>query len=215
MCGRDAQLTGLFCCCHLQVAALAAVAALGVRLFAQGEAYGATGVLRVALVVAAGALLPTAVAPTVDVLVERRVYLASAALYPALVALVMQYCGAARSWKRAAVAALPLVALLCVFVRVTANRNAVFSSEEGVWREVLQQYPQSVRGRNNLAALLLRQGQHDEAQAVLETLVVERPSDAIALDNLADAVYKQGGLWSGGRCGGCACCSHRAVCVFR
>jgi hypothetical protein len=50
-----------------------------------------------------------------------------------------------------------LLALLAWWSSVSSSRNAIFATEDGLWREVIQLYPESVRGRNNLGTVLMEQ----------------------------------------------------------
>lgn len=154
-------------------------------------------------------MLPFSVVPTVDVYVERRMYLASVLVYIVAVHGVHRVCSMLWSFGRDAGAsgkpctrsarilafALLMAAVLGAWGTVCKDRTTgVFRTEVGVWREVLRQYPTSVRGLNNLATALMRAGRHDEAEPYLDALVAMHPTDWIAVDNLASIAQHQGDL---------------------
>ena len=105
--------------------------------------------------------------------VERRMYLASVLVYIVAVHGVHRVCSMLWSFGRDAGAsgkpctrsarilafALLMAAVLGAWGTVCKDRTTgVFRTEVGVWREVLRQYPTSVRGLNNLATALMRAG---------------------------------------------------------
>ena len=95
-------------------------------------------------------LLPTSILPTVDLMVERRAYLASVGALLALSA-----CLSLLPAERPGIAVASAAAVVAVQVGVCRQRALIFAREETVWEDVLAQYPWSIRARHNLATLLL------------------------------------------------------------
>lgn len=101
--------------------------------------------------------------------VERRAYLASCLGFSA-VAMALQRL-ASQFWSRG-VSGHPghkelhtqplrtafIVLVLAAYAYTSVQRVEVFSSPVSVWQDVCRQYPHSVRGLNNLATALLREG---------------------------------------------------------
>ena len=135
-------------------------------------------------------LAPTSsVLPTVDALVERRAYLASAGLYFAVVVWLPRL--AARTHlAMAGVAA--AFALLLVFTALTLVRAHVHGDARRLWVDVIAKYPKSVRGTNNLANLLVEAGEYREALAAFERLMSWNAGDYIAHNNLGNLLAKPG-----------------------
>jgi tetratricopeptide (TPR) repeat protein len=114
------------------------------------------------------ALAPTSsILPTIDLMVERRVYLANFAI---VLLIVLAYMLVSRialggAWRRTAlgVAALHLAALLAV----TLHRNQVFHTQEGAWAEVLSSYPESLRAVHALSDRYINEKRFAEAHEIL------------------------------------------------
>lgn len=132
--------------------------------------------------------------PTVDIMVERRAYLANAGLFLLLVLLYDARGGglsflSGRLGKAALAAAAVHVALLAF---VAAGRNKLFASEKSVWQDVLRIHPGSERATNNLANLFLEGKDYAQAKAMFESLIARNPRDWIALHNLGSIYTKEG-----------------------
>ena len=95
-------------------------------------------------------LLPTSLLPTVDLIVERRAYLASVGAL-----LAFSACLSLLPAERPGIAVASAAAVVAVQVGVCRQRALIFAREETVWEDVLAQYPWSIRARHNLATLLL------------------------------------------------------------
>jgi len=124
-------------------------------------------------------LLPTSsFFPTVDLLVERRVYFSSAALailFGGTLSLVPVVA------LRNAAGAL-IVLLLAV---VSWGRSEVYSSPEKLWQESAALYPSSKRAHVNLGVIYDAQGRYDEAMVVFENVLHQFPRDAFVHTKLA------------------------------
>ena len=113
------------------------------------------------------ALAPTSsVFPTVDAMVERRVYLGTVGVL--LVGTVALRALLARTRVAALVAC---ACLLAAYAGVSLHRGAVFSTRLGLWDDVLAQYPDSPRALNNKATILMARGDYAQADDLLERLV--------------------------------------------
>jgi len=131
-------------------------------------------------------LAPTSsVMPTVDIMVERRVYLANMGLFM-LVVLCWDWLGKVGLFSGAASrVSLSLVCVqLLALTGVSLSRNHTYSTNEGVWLDVLKIYPASERALNNLGNVYLDRKQYDKAKACFEQLVARNPADYIAQQNL-------------------------------
>ncbi|MBI4317443.1 MAG: tetratricopeptide repeat protein [Chloroflexi bacterium] len=131
-------------------------------------------------------LAPTSsVLPTVDVMVERRVYLGNLGI-----AIIV---GELYGFFRRSRVVLVLAALhLCVLAGVSLKRNNIFHTEASTWQNVLESYPKSIRAKNNLALVYMGAGQHERAKALFEELIRDDPRDYHAFTNLG-ALYSEEG----------------------
>lgn len=121
--------------------------------------------------------------PTVDALVERRLYPAGMAVFSLsalLISKVLRNSGPTRHVFRVAMI-LPLAA----FSMVTVQRNRMINDPAEVWKDVLKTYPDSPRALNNFAVLLQVRGKVDDAFDLYERLIAFNPNDYIAHMNLA------------------------------
>ena len=124
--------------------------------------------------------------PTVDLLVERRAYLAAGGVYLSLagLAVAVGFRYGNRFWVA------PLVLLFALNIAVASTRVEVFSSAESLWREALQISPANPRARLNLATALTRSRHYDDAKKILEGLLVDQPLNALVYSKLA-FIYQQ------------------------
>ena len=135
-------------------------------------------------------LAPTStVFPTVDCLVERRVYLANIGWYVLVgagLASWLTHLGQGRSSANLTLlAATGSVALLLLVG--TLQRQRVYQSPVSVWQEALAAYPENIRARINLATALLDAHRCDEAAALLQPFLAQHPEHAPAHVKLAMA----------------------------
>ncbi len=139
-------------------------------------------------------LAPTSsLLPTVDAMVERRTYAANVGLYFA-VALLAQLALAelARPWPRVGpvqgrLYALLMGSLVVMFSLVALARNRLHSDEEALWKDVITNYPKSVRAHNNLANIYQGRRQFADAIAIYEKLTLWNPQYYIEWNNLGNA----------------------------
>jgi tetratricopeptide (TPR) repeat protein len=133
------------------------------------------------------AVLPTSsFFPTVDLMVERRVYLANFGLAVAWVGLV----NVANEWQFRQRAGRLLVMAMSVLLVIAGGarswwRNERFRSHRAIWEEVVEVYPASPRGLNNLANVFSEEGRIGESKALYEKLVELYPDKVSSLVNLA------------------------------
>lgn len=116
--------------------------------------------------------------PTVDLLVERRVYLGSialAALFAWAMSLIPQ--------KRVGLIAGSVI--LFLFATVSWGRNEVYASPTALWFESASLYPTSKRARVNLAVIQDQLGRFDEAKTTFEAVANQFPKDAFVHTKLA------------------------------
>jgi tetratricopeptide (TPR) repeat protein len=81
-----------------------------------------------------------------------------------------------------------LIALGCA----TVARNEVFSSAADVWRDVLEKDPNRARAHNNLAAVLIDEGQYADGIEHCRTALKLTPGYADAENNIGHALALQG-----------------------
>jgi Tfp pilus assembly protein PilF len=126
----------------------------------------------------------SSILPTVDLMVERRAYLANCGLFLVLPWLYDRLAerGGGRRWAAGLSVALLAIHLL-VYAGVSMARAAVFSSPTRLWCAVLDTYPHSQRGLNSLAMILGKEGRFPEAQQVFERLLELYPDDYLAHSN--------------------------------
>jgi tetratricopeptide (TPR) repeat protein len=145
------------------------------------KARGALVLAALGIVWFALCLSPTSsLLPTVDAMVERRVYLASVGFYAAIAVLGLRIVRW-RAW-RVALTAL----LLAVFLFAAEHRIYVHNDAKRLWSDVLRTYPKSVRAHNNLANLLVDEHLYADARALFEKLLAWNPADFIAHNNLGN-----------------------------
>ncbi len=135
-------------------------------------------------------LAPTStVFPTVDCLVERRVYLANTGWYLLLGAGLASWL--ARLRRHQPMANLTLVAatgsVAALLLAGTLQRQRVYQSPVIVWQEALAAYPENIRARINLATALIDDHRCDEAAALLQPFLAQHPEHAPAHVKLAMA----------------------------
>lgn len=126
----------------------------------------------------------SSIVPTVDLMVERRAYLANVSLFLILSWLYDRLWerGEGRRWGASLSAVLVVIHLL-VYTGVSVTRAAVCSSPARLWCDVLDIYPNSQRGLNSLAMILGKEGHFPEAQQAFERLLELYPDDYLAHAN--------------------------------
>jgi len=129
--------------------------------------------------------------PTVDLMVERRVYLANMGVF-LLVGLAWDRVGGLSMFSSGfKPVTLGLVCLqLVALTGVSLSRNWAYSTNEGLWLDVLEIYPASERALNNLGNVYLGRKQYDKAREYFSRLVARNPRDYIAQQNLG-AIYER------------------------
>ncbi len=128
--------------------------------------------------------------PLADVIFEHRLYLPSAGLFFAGVALAFDL--RERLAPRAARLVVPLLSALTVALGVAAYlRNEVWADEVRLWEDAARKSPAKVRPRLWLGWLHLRAGRVDEAAREIEAAVRARP-DAATLNALGVVRVRQG-----------------------
>ena len=118
----------------------------------------------------------SSIVPTVDLMVERRAYLPTAALAMAA-ALALTRLGS----RARVVGALAILGLAAG----SAFRLEAYRSPRSVWEESLALYPTSERALNNLGLIDLEEGRAVEAKNRFERLLELYPDKVSALSNLA------------------------------
>lgn len=93
-----------------------------------------------------------------EVVAERRMYMPMLSVLSVAVIAAVVLAGGRRAWLGVA-----LAAVLVPLVWVTMKRVEVHRSEELVWREAVERFPQSSGAHANLGAALARVGRDDEA----------------------------------------------------
>jgi tetratricopeptide (TPR) repeat protein len=130
----------------------------------------------------------SSIIPITDVIFEHRLYLPSVGLIcaVAVLALLVARRYSSRAW--------PLVwgAVVIALCFATWQRNQVWGSVAGLWRDCIVKSPEKVRPYNNLANALTAQGRVDEAIELLGVALKLKPDSASTLRNLGAALEKKG-----------------------
>jgi tetratricopeptide (TPR) repeat protein len=122
-------------------------------------------------------LLPTSsLLPTVDLLVERRAYFAGLGIFLILAGMLWRLGRTPRKQARAAAAIMALVLILGQ-AGLTRQRNRLYGSIEGLWKEALERNPMNRRALSNLGTYYSRVERWDEAVEVFEGLLKDNPGD--------------------------------------
>jgi tetratricopeptide (TPR) repeat protein len=136
-------------------------------------------------------VLPTSsVFPTVDLMVERRVYFASLGFFAAVgIFVVWGY----ESWKslKWALAALAFSAI-AGFISLTLERSALFQSPELLWKQSLQLYPKNPRAKMYLGITFAKNEDWPNARQMFEELTVDQPLNSVPFKNLGQIARQTG-----------------------
>lgn len=125
------------------------------------------------------ALAPTSsLLPTVDVMVERRTYLANVGLFLLVVLLydLIGSVGVLGEEKVHRAALVVFVIHLSVLAALSVVRNRAYATPASAWADVLRVYPKSVRAINNLANAQIADHDYEQARARLEWLAARDPT---------------------------------------
>jgi tetratricopeptide (TPR) repeat protein len=85
-----------------------------------------------------------------------------------------------------------LLVLAAVFGVLTAQRNADYRSELGIWSDTVARCPDNYRARNTLADVLVRLGRDREAIGHCEAALRLNPRYAVAYNTLGNALANTG-----------------------
>ena len=130
-------------------------------------------------------LLPASVVPLNVLVSERRVYLASAGLI-----IAAAWCLGRLSQR--AVGRFPLAAALVICAIFVVQRNDVWASEMGLWRDAVSKAPKMHRARINLGLSYLRADMLAESVQELEKGLLIAPDFADGWVVLGEAYQEQG-----------------------
>jgi hypothetical protein len=134
----------------------------------------------------------SSVIPIADVMNEHRVYLPSAALFPAVVtllALLFHRIDPARVARDTAVAGGLAASVLAV---ATWNRNLAWQSEVALWTDAVAKSPGHRRPLRKLGSVLFKEKRIPEAVAVLQRHAVVFPRSAASRVQLGVVLYFAG-----------------------
>ncbi len=141
----------------------------------------------------------SSIIPIADVIYEHRLYLPSAGIFIAAAAAGVS--GAHMAQKRHRLAFSALIAagglIIIVFSTSTFLRNRVWSSETGLWQDVIEKHPANVRAHSMLGILYQRNRLLNEAIEEYVKAVTLKPSYAEAHVNLGSAYVERGMLDQG------------------
>ncbi|MGA1223990.1 MAG: tetratricopeptide repeat protein [Phycisphaerales bacterium] len=132
----------------------------------------------------------TSIVPIADVAVDHRMYLPSAVLAIAAVALGARI--AARTANGRAFVAAALALLIVLEVRATIARNRVYADPIALWSEVVAQSPGHARGYINRAGLLIEAGRLEEAERDLDEAARLQPGHPTLAANRAILAIHRG-----------------------
>ncbi|HTL67761.1 MAG TPA: tetratricopeptide repeat protein [Lacunisphaera sp.] len=159
-----------------------ALLALTLWAWARRPAAGYAGAWCFIILAPSSSLIPLAAQPVA----EHRMYLPLAAILALL-------GGAA--WARLGRRVLgPLLGLGLVAGLATAQRNATYRTELGLWADTVEHAPDNPRALGNFGTLLLEAGRNQEAAAVLERALTITPDQPELLGNLCAAESRLGRL---------------------
>ncbi|HUJ45416.1 MAG TPA: tetratricopeptide repeat protein, partial [Opitutaceae bacterium] len=132
-------------------------------------------------------LAPTSLVPGArQTLAEHRMYIA---LAPVVVLAVLGgYAWLGRRGR------LVLVLVAAGLGWMTFQRNAVYQSDEAMWREAVAERPGNVAARNNYGNVLAQAGRREEALAQYAEAIRLEPDDAEAYYNTGNALKRLGRL---------------------
>ena len=125
----------------------------------------------------------TSVVPLADAAADHRMYLPSALIAIAVVALGARFAAGSGGRRLVAIAALALAVVL--ELAGTAARNRAFADPIVLWTEVIEDDPTHARALRNRAGLLLEAGRDDEAAADLARARTIEPGSPALLVNEA------------------------------
>jgi len=155
---------------------IAGLLALTIGCLFRHPAVGFLGAAFFAVLAPSSSIVPVAT----ETVAEQRMYLA---LIPVVLLAVI---GAYRWLGRAA---LPLCVAAAVGLScATWQRNEVYRSDEGIWRDTVSKLPSSDRAHSNLADILEAEGRTDDAFAERETALRLRPDSAITHNNMGKSL---------------------------
>jgi protein O-mannosyl-transferase len=133
-------------------------------------------------------LLPYAIVPQTELLVEYKTYLPSVGLVLILAELLQ------RRWLH--VPQPPKLAATCIVAALllvtTVRRNVIYQSPVNLWTDALAKYPHSLRPHSNLASVLLKQGRVDEAMTHFEAALQIAPASFTSHTGLGLALVEEG-----------------------
>ena len=107
------------------------------------------------------ALLPTSLMPLAEVTNDHRMFFPFAGLTLAVFWTLRLALEAHPAWRRGAIAA--LVVVFAAEAAGTHQRNAVWRSEDTLWRDVVEKSPQNGRGLMNYGLVLMGRGEYPAA----------------------------------------------------
>lgn len=148
-----------------------------------------------ALLLFAGTLVPAL--GFFDVFPFRYSFVADHFQYHASLALIALGCAgaaglAAKAGWNSATKRVAAAVLVVGLASLTSRQARAYASEEALWRDTLAKNPSAVMAHNNLAILLERRGQVDEAIEHYEALLRMNPEDAMGHYNLGNALARRG-----------------------
>ncbi|MGD2109977.1 MAG: tetratricopeptide repeat protein, partial [Phycisphaerae bacterium] len=130
--------------------------------------------------------------PIKDPIFEHRMYLPLVGVV-ALVVFLAHYAWrypagrlSLKTWTANGVVAAVVICVVCGLSYATYERNSVYQSEVGMWRDVRAKQPESPRAAENLGTALLAEDV-EEAERILEQAVEMNPRSARAFNSLGFA----------------------------
>lgn len=139
---------------------------------------------------------PNAIIPSVDVIVEHRLYLPLVGFSFAMAFASDVILKKLKSrWyifnKLGIVAAVCIIAILTI---TTFVRNTVWKSEISLWEDVVEQFPNNARALNNLSAAYIDAGRYLDAIEKSRRTLTLAPGNTNAYNNIGFAYFKLGML---------------------
>jgi tetratricopeptide (TPR) repeat protein len=136
----------------------------------------------------------SSIIPIADVIFEHRLYLPSVGFFLAVTGALFR---AAESLEARWSAAVPVVvaflaAAAVVFTGLAVARNSVWTSEVGLWEDVIRKSPLKARGYNGLGLAYFSKDEYDKAIDAFGRAISLHPAYGVAYNNIGNAFYRSG-----------------------
>ncbi|VAX16830.1 hypothetical protein MNBD_NITROSPINAE03-714, partial [hydrothermal vent metagenome] len=132
--------------------------------------------------------------PLEDIVFEHRTYLPSVGFFMAVTAILFGLIGRIQGAHALKVAAFALVVWVSALAVMTMERNAIWSRDVLLWRDVIQKSPKKIRGYLNLGYAYMAEKNYKEAEVWFGKSLEMDNHSTDALYNLSEIYDKRGEL---------------------